>query len=126
MTNIENNQHIIIEGVYLPCNINEFEQKYYSKIIYCKISFSKEYIIKYLQTKIIRNQNIIEYREEDFDIIVDQYIKENESTKELCNKNNIKYFEVNGNYKEKINNVYKWIHKEYKNIKNNGIRGYCT
>ncbi|MDR1308104.1 MAG: adenylate kinase [Treponema sp.] len=117
MTNIENNQNIIIEGVYLPYDMNEFEQKYYSKIIYCKIGFSEEYIEKYLQTKIIRNQNIIEYREEDCDIIMEQYVKENKLVKELCNKNGLKYFEINRNYGKEIKNIYKWIHAEYKKIK---------
>ena len=117
MTNIENNQNIIIEGIYLPYNINEFEQKYYSKIIYCKIGFSEKYIRKYLQTKIVRHQNIIEYREEDSSITVEEYIKENKAIKELCNKNNIKYFEIKENYNNEIRDVNKWIHKKYKDIK---------
>jgi len=54
MTNIENNQNIIIEGVYLPYNINDLGTKYISKIIFCKICFSQEYIKKYLSNKIIK------------------------------------------------------------------------
>jgi putative acetyltransferase len=117
MTNIENNQHIIIEGIYLPHSMDEFEQQYYSKIIYCAIGFSEAYITRYLPTKIIGRQNTIEYRKEDCGITVEHYIKGNKLIEELCHKNGIKYFEINSNYTKEIGAVYKWIHKEYKRIK---------
>jgi 2-phosphoglycerate kinase len=114
MTNIENNQKIIIEGAYLPYNLYDLETEYVSKIIFCKICFSKEYIKKYLDKKIIKNKSIIEYRGYDFGYTVEKYIEDNKFTKKMCKSNNIKYFEIKRDYKEEINNIYKWIGKKYK------------
>jgi len=116
MTNIENNQNIIIEGVYLPYNLDDLETEYVSKIIFCKICFSEEYINKYMDNKIIKNKSIIEYRRYDFGYTVEKYIEDNNSTKKMCESNNVKYFEIKRDYKKEINNVYKWIGKEYKRI----------
>lgn len=47
MTNIENGQHIIIEGYYLPADrVKDFETEYLDKIITLYIGFSKNYIEK--------------------------------------------------------------------------------
>ena len=44
MTNIENNQHIIIEGCYIPPeHIKDFEPEYLAEIIAFYIGFSKNY-----------------------------------------------------------------------------------
>ena len=120
MTNIENNQNIIIEGVYLPDNLDDLEIKYVSKIIFFKICFSEEYIKKYFNSKIIKNKSIIEYRGYDFGYTVEKYIEDNKFTKNTCENNNIKYFEIKENYKKEMNNVYKWIGKEYKRNKIGG------
>jgi putative acetyltransferase len=117
MTNIENNQHIIIEGLNLPYSINDLETEYISKIIFCKICFSKEYIINNLHNKIIKYKNIIENRGYDFGYTVEKYIKDNLLTKNMCENNKIKYFEIKKNYKNEIKNVYKWIDKKYRIMK---------
>jgi len=114
MTNIENNQNIIIEGVYLPYNLDDFETEYVSKIIFCKICFSEEYIKKYLDSKIIKNKNIIENRGYDFGFTIEKFIEDNVLTKKMCEGNNIKYFEIKRDYKKEINSVFKWIGKEFK------------
>ena len=113
MTNIENNQSIIIEGVNLPYSIKDLETEYSSKIIFCKICFSDKYIENNLKTKIIKNENIIESRGYDFEYKINKYIKDNNIVKELCKKNKIKYFEIKKDYEEEIKNVYKWINNEY-------------
>jgi putative acetyltransferase len=115
MTNIENNQNIIIEGCYLPYSIHEFEHKYYSKIIFFKFGFSSEYIHKHLQNKILKKESSIEYRSEEFNHPIEKYIQENEMVKNLCAKGDIQYFEINKNYKAEIKNMCKWVHQEYKN-----------
>ncbi|MDR2717563.1 MAG: adenylate kinase [Treponema sp.] len=117
MTNIENNQHIIIEGVYLPYSINDLETEYISKIIFCKICFSEKYIGRYLHNIIIEKESIIENRGYGFGYTIEEFIKDNEFTKKMCENNNIKYFEIKENYKNEINNVYKWIGKEYRKLK---------
>jgi 2-phosphoglycerate kinase len=117
MTNIENNQNIIIEGIYLPYNLDDLDTEYVSKIILCKICYSEEYIKKYLDKKIIKNKSIIEYKGYDFGYTVEKYIEDNKFTKKMCESNKIKYFEIKENYKHEIKNVYKWIGKEYKRLK---------
>jgi len=111
MTNIENKQNIIIEGVYLPYNINDLKTEYISKIIFCKICFSKKYIKKHLNGKIIKNKSVIEHRGYDFGYTPEKYTEDNEFTKKICKENNIKYFEIKESYKKEINNVFKWIGK---------------
>ena len=112
MTNIENNQNIIIEGVNLPYSINDLETEYNSKIIFCKICFSEDYIINYLQEKIIKYENTIENRLYDFEYSINKFIEENKLIKNECIENNIKYFEIKENYENEIINVYEWINEE--------------
>ena len=117
MTNIENNQNIIIEGIHLPNTINDLSNEYYSKIIFCKICFSKEYINKYFKNNIIKNRDVIEYREFDFEYSKKDYIEINNILKNNCVENGIKYFEIIDNYETELNDVYNWIDKEYTIIK---------
>jgi putative acetyltransferase len=126
MTNIENEQNIIIEGCYFPESIEkEFDKRYLSKTIFLNIIFSEEYIRENILEKIIKNRNIIENRGYEFDYSneeVNKYILENKNNKEKCIKNNIKYFEINKNYDKEIQIVYKWIDEKMNAIRNNGVR----
>jgi len=56
MTNIENNQNIIIEGCYFPESINDLSKEYLGKTIFLYIIFSERYIRKNLADKIIGNK----------------------------------------------------------------------
>jgi putative acetyltransferase len=112
MTNIENNQNIIIEGVNLPYSIKDLDIEYSSRIIFCKICFSNEYIEKYLRKKIIKNENIIEYRGYDFDYGKQDFILMNSLIKKKCLDNNIKCFEIMENYGNAINEILEWIKDE--------------
>ena len=116
MTNIENNQNIIIEGINLPNTISDLSNEYYSKIIFCKIYFSKNYINKYFKKNIIKNRDVIEYREYDFEYSKEDYIEINNTLKNNCIENGIKYFEIIENYEKELNDVYNWIDKEYTRI----------
>ena len=126
MTNIENSQNIIIEGCYFPESIeSELDKEFLLKIIFFNIIFPKEYIMKNLMEKIIKNRNIIENREYDFEYSkegVRKYILENKNNKEKCIKNGIQYFEIKENYKKEIKIIYKWIDDKMNAIKNNGVR----
>ncbi|QQO07643.1 adenylate kinase [Breznakiella homolactica] len=115
-TAVENNQGLIIEGVYLPYNLYGLDENYSEKILYCKLLFSGEYIRNYFRTKIVENENAIEQRKERFDTPQEQYIKENARVRDLCEKNNVKYFEIKQDYTKEIKNVYMWIKKEYKKL----------
>ena len=121
MTNIENGQSIIIEGVNLPYSLNDLDREYTSKIIFCKICFSKKYIMKYFKNNIIKYENIIEDRGYDFEYYKDDYIDINNEIKTLCIENGVKIFEINENYKEEIKLVYDWINNKYMEIKSGHI-----
>ncbi len=112
MTNIENNQNIIIEGCYFPDNINDLGKEYLPNVIFLHIVFSEQYIRENITKKIIKNRNIIENREYCFENkkkFVEKYIAENKNNKEKCINNNIKYFEIKEDYEKEIKNVYRWL-----------------
>jgi len=119
MTNVENNQNIIIEGCYFPESINDLDKEYLCKTIFLNIIFSEQYIRSNLLGKIFENRNIIENRGYDFQVTneyIEKYILENKTNKEKCIKNSIKYFEIEKDYEKEMKNVYEWI--EEKMMKN--------
>lgn len=44
----------------------------------------------------------------------DNFIKMHTQVKELCKKNNAKFFEINDDYTGEMKNVYKWIDEQIK------------
>jgi putative acetyltransferase len=113
MTNIENDQNIIIEGCYLPKTIDDIGKEYLSKIIIFYMGFSEEYIRKNFIEKIIKKMNIIENRNNEFYETMEQYIIENKNNKTRCIENNINCFEINNDYEKEMENVYEWIKEEW-------------
>lgn len=114
MTNIENRQNIIIEGCYLPPeHINDFDSNYLKHIIGLYIGFSKDYIEKYFYSGIIEHRSEIEKKEyDDYYMNKDNFIKFHSQVKELCKKNNAKFFEINDDYAGEMSNVYRWIDEQ--------------
>jgi putative acetyltransferase len=113
MTNIENGQHIIIEGCYLPPeHICNFEYVYLDQIISLYIGFSKDYIEKNFISEIIEHKNDIEQRVCDDYLNLDNFIILHTQLKELCMRNNAKFFEINDDYETEMSNVYKWIDEQ--------------
>ena len=94
MTNIENGQHIIIEGCYLPPeHIWDFEPEYSEQIITLYIGFSKNYIEKHFISGIVEHRNEIELKEyngHDDYINLDNFIKLHTQLIERYRKNNAK------------------------------------
>jgi 2-phosphoglycerate kinase len=117
-TNIENRQHIIIEGCYLPPeHIKNFEPEYLDHIIALYIGFSKEYIEKHFTSGIMEHRSEIELKEYDADYMrPDNFIKLHAQLKYLCSKNNAKYFEISSCYENEICNVYQWIDEQVKTM----------
>jgi putative acetyltransferase len=114
MTNIENGQHIIIEGCYLPPeHIRDFDPKYLEQIIALYIGFSNNYLEKCFTSGIIEHRSEIEQKDFDGDYMNrDNFIKLHNQLKKRCNKNNAEFFEINDDYLGEISNVYKWIDEQ--------------
>lgn len=116
MTNIENGQHIIIEGCYLPPeHIGDFNPEYLEQIIALFIGFSKNYLEKYFISGIIEHRSEIEQKDYDDEYMNrDNFIMLHTQYKELCRRNNVDFFEINDNYEEEMNNIHKWIDEQVK------------
>ena len=110
MTNIENEQNIIIEGAYLlPDKINALDESYHKHIISFYLCFSEVYIQHYFETKVLHYRCAIEARGyENSDTIAD-YIADNQKQKHLCEKYDARFFEIQDDYHEEMNAVYDWI-----------------
>ena len=113
MTNIENGQHIIIEGCYLPPeHLRNFGPEYLEQIIALYIGFSNNYLEKNFISGIIEHRSEIEQKECDNYMNRDNFIKLHKQLKELCRENNAKFFEINDDYEGEMTNVYKWIDEQ--------------
>ena len=113
MTNIENNQNLIIEGAYLfPQKINELKSEYFREIISFYLGFSKSYVENFFQSKIVANRCAIEARGYENENSTIDYIVENGVQKALCMETGAKYFEIDNNYGNEIEAVYSWLATE--------------
>lgn len=113
MTNIGNEQNIIIEGCYIPPeDVGNFEPEYLEHIIALYIGFSKDYIEKHFISGIIEHRSEIELKDYDAYMNKENFIKLHTQQKELCRQNNAQFFEINDNYEEEMNSVYKWIDEQ--------------
>lgn len=110
MTNIENNQNIIIEGCYLlPHFVKDFEKPYSDHIISVFIGFSTKYIIENFTSNIIKYRSVIETRDYPEERPITQFINEHDEFRKKCIENDVDYFEINNNYEEEIIKVYDFI-----------------
>jgi 2-phosphoglycerate kinase len=110
MTNIENGQHLIIEGCYLPPeHIGDFEPGYLEQIIALYIGFSKNYLEKRFISGIVEHRSEIERKEYDDYVNPDNFIKLHTRLKEMCRANNAVFFEIDDDYEGEMDEVYKWI-----------------
>lgn len=115
MTNIENNQNLIIEGCYiLPHYLKEFEKRYASNIISVFLGFSTSYIQENFKSQILQYRSIIEDRGElstkDIsEYTIRDYVKKNDEFREECLKFGENFFEITCNYEEEIIKVYDYI-----------------
>lgn len=115
MTSIENGQHIIIEGCYIPPeHIGDFEPEYLKQIIALYIGFSKNYIDNHFDTGIVGHLNEIEQKCFDDYIDRNNFLRLHSHLKESCKLNNAKFFEINDDYERETKSVYKWIDKQVK------------
>jgi len=112
-TCIQNKQNLIVEGGYLfPQQINELESEYLKEIISFYLGFSDSYIEKYFHSNVQKYRSVIEERGYECEDTMEDYIMQNREQKELCEKYNAKYFEINENYEVERNFIFDWIHEQ--------------
>lgn len=110
MTNIENKQHLIIEGCYIqPHYIDELDSHYFKKIIPVFFGFSPNYIEKKFDSEIKKHRNIIEFRNYQEERTMEALIHEHLNFKKACSESNVPYFEINHDYNVEIEKVYDYI-----------------
>ncbi|MBK1991160.1 adenylate kinase [Campylobacter sp. 2018MI35] len=97
-TNLENNQNLILEGIYLyPKYINLLKEEFKSKIKHLNLLFSKEYILKNYEL-IYEKESVIEKRLASEKIILNELIKDHLKLKEECLKYQCNFLEFKENY----------------------------
>ncbi|QDP41530.1 2-phosphoglycerate kinase [Radiobacillus deserti] len=117
MTNIENEQHIVIEGCYiLPHYMKDFDINYSEKIIPVFLGFSTNYIQENFETKILKHRHAIELRNWPEERTVQELIKEHKEFKTKCFQASVRYFEIESDYEKEILNVYDYIEGEKRRI----------
>jgi len=101
-TNIENKQNIIIEGCYIfPHRLKELAD-ISEQIIPIFIGFTKDYIDRNYEKRILKNRNAIEHRATDGTPAKEEYIAVNEKWKQRCTDAGIKFYAVRDIYRQGI------------------------
>lgn len=104
-TAIENQQNLIIEGVYVPFDWQlSFSQKYLEHIHYCCLIMTKEYIRENFQ-EIKKFANAIEQRIDDSDLSEGSMIDENVKNFEMCKKYHCHYLLIKDKYEVELSKV---------------------
>lgn len=100
-TCIENAQHMIVEGCYIPFGWEkDFTSEYMQQIKYVCLIFSKEYIKEHADD-IFKFENVIEQRL-SADLVIDALIKTNEYNLEQCISRNYNYMLIDKAYEINI------------------------
>lgn len=102
-TAIENKQNLIIEGCYIPFDIDKyFDRKYLENIRFYCLVMSEKYIKNHFDD--IKNYaNIIENRVDDEGGNIDKFLDDNIKMLELCQKHNVNYMLIDNEYTIDIN-----------------------
>ncbi|MBS4314249.1 adenylate kinase [Campylobacter vulpis] len=102
-TCIENEQNLILEGVYLtPKNVRILlDSKPFAPIKVLFLIFSKQYILKQYHT-ITLKENAIEKRKESYVASKEQLIKEHSALKEQCQKYKLPFIEIQEDYENEM------------------------
>lgn len=101
-TAIENNQNLIVEGIYIPFDwYEQFEGKYLDKIEYRCIIFSSAYIQKNF-TDILKYENIIEDRSGLNNYTLEQSLEDHKYYREMTALHNLNTIVIDDIYAVEI------------------------
>jgi gluconate kinase len=106
-TAIENGQHLIVEGCYIPFDWKkDFTLEYLSHIRYCCLIMSRNYIKSHF-ADICNHGNAIEQRLDDSGLSEDALIRENEQNLRLCRQNGCNYILLDDSYEIRLEDIAK-------------------
>lgn len=104
-TAIENGQHLIVEGCYVPFDWKqEFTEEYLQEIEYICLCFSESYIEAHYGD-IMKYEGCIEERIDDGYCTTELLQKENRRFRKQCAANGLPCVVIEENYEETIENV---------------------
>lgn len=96
-TAIENKQHLIVEGCYIPFDwAKDFEAEYLTEIKYLCLVMSRDYIKNHF-ADIKKHANVIENRLDD-DCMAEDLLLDNEKNLVLAKKHGIPYILIDDTY----------------------------
>ncbi len=110
MTAIENHQDLIIEGAYMfPEYLSDFSVDYLKHILPVFICFSEKYIRLNYMTGILKYRHVVETRGYDEDRSPEVFINDHMNLMRKCEERDTKYFAIEMNYEEEMDQIYRFI-----------------
>ena len=101
-TAIENGQHLIVEGCYIPFDWQkDFDPPYLDRIKYYCLIMSESYITNHF-ADIVKYANIIENRMDDSDCTLENVLADNRQALELAQKHKVDYLLIDDGYEINI------------------------
>ena len=101
-TAIENGQHLIVEGCYIPFDWQkDFDPSYLDRIKYYCLIMSESYITNHF-ADIVKYANIIENRMDDSDCTLENVLADNRQALELAKKHRVDYLLIDDGYEVNI------------------------
>lgn len=101
-TAIENRQHLIVEGCYIPFDWQkDFESEYLENIRYYCLVMSETYIKNHF-TDIKKYANVIENRADDEDCTLESVLRDNENILTLAQKHQVNTILIEDKYEISI------------------------
>ena len=101
-TAIENGQHLIVEGCYIPFDWQkDFAPPYLDRIKYYCLIMSESYITNHF-ADIVKYANIIENRMDDSDCTLENVLADNRQALELAKKHKVDYLLIDDGYEVNI------------------------
>lgn len=117
MTNLENEQQMIIEGAYLlPHYMHDLDIPKSEEIIPVFFGFSEKYIQNNFEDKITKYRNTVEGRRFPEERMINELIEEHKDFKDECVHAGVRYFEIKHDYDNEIAQVYQYIDAEKRSI----------
>lgn len=109
-TAIENRQHMIIEGCYLPHeSVKKLLEEFPNDIVEGYICFTDRYIHKHFEDVILENRNVIEKRMYVDDRPAEAFIEDHHTIRNGCQMHHLKYVDIDEDYETEMQAIVDWF-----------------